>query len=144
MIGVPPKRGRQNSNFLTNDARLMKFSAQANTKKRKSLTKIRGHQNEGPSYGATKFLNFWNVRPYCRLFLSRLETDGFVFFFSSRLVCAAHMSTAWLVSSKFTRFTNMSNQISQIRVIAKKPLQQKQTFFFNALLFFSARLFLIH
>ena len=37
-----------------------------------------------------------------------------------------------------------SNQISRIRVASKTPLQQKYAFFFNALLFFSARLSLFY
>ena len=47
-----------------------------------------------------------------RLFISGLETDSFVF-----------------LSSRFIRFTNMSNQIRRICVTAKQPSQQEQNFF---------------
>ena len=41
--------------------------------------------------------------------------------------------------SRFTRSTNMSNEISRMRVTAKKTWQQEQTFFcLNALFFLCA------
>ena len=57
-----------------------------------------------------------------RLFISGLETDSFVF-----------------LSSRFIRFTNMSNQIRRICVTAKQPSQQEQNFFSSMLFSFSAR-----
>ena len=82
-----------------------------------------------------------------RLFISRLEIDNFVFF-SSRFIRAGNICQqrgceyvhTWLFSLWFIRAANISkwtNQINQIRVTTKKPLQQKQTCFLQC--FFSLR-----
>ena len=77
--------------------------------------------------------------------MCRLETENFVFFFSSQFIfleCAD-----WPNQRDFSRFTcakNMSNQISRIRVTVNKLRNKSKLFFFNALLFFSAGLFLVN
>ena len=53
------------------------------------------------------------------ILVSRLETDSFVFFFSSRFIRAVKMSK-W------------PNQISRIRVSAKTPSQKEQPFSFQS------------
>ena len=66
-----------------------------------------------------------------RIFISRLETESFVFFFS-RFICSRIcqlVQLVWLFSSRFTRSTNMSNQISQIRVTAKNLRNKSKLFF---------------
>ena len=66
--------------------------------------------------------------------------------FSLWFICSKicqFVQPAWLFSSQFTRSTNMSNQISRIGVTAKN-LETRANFFFNALLFFSAGLFLVY
>ena len=68
-------------------------------------------------------------------------------FLSSRFICAANMSTAWLFSSQFIHAVNMSkwsNQICRIRVMAKNLRNKTKRFFFNALLVFFARTFLVY
>ena len=67
----------------------------------------------------------------------KLKVLPFFLRFLCSEICQFVKSTG-LFSSRFTRSPNMTNQISQIRVTAKKASQQEQTFFFNALLFFSA------
>ena len=79
----------------------------------------------------------WRVRkePDYRLFTSRRQTDSFVFF-SLRLICSKYADCSnqrdffrrEQKSLRFTHFTNMSNQISPKRVIAKKSLQEEQFF----------------
>ena len=66
--------------------------------------------------------------------------------FSSWLVCSRicrFVRSAWLFSSAFTRSKNMSNYKSVENAWPQKLFQQEQFFFFNALLFFSARLLLV-
>ena len=54
------------------------------------------------------------VKPYCRLFISRLETDSFVFF-----------------SSRFYRSTNIITKSVEYEWV-QKTLQQEKTFFLRS------------
>ena len=66
-----------------------------------------------------------------------------LFFFFVSVICR-FVQSAWLFSSWFTRAKNMPNQISRIRVNAKKLFNKSKLCFFNALLFFYARLFIVY
>ena len=116
-----------------------------------------------PSTTYRRWTSFGVLQPHSlihRLFISRLETDSFFFFCLGSLVLKyadssnqrdfSFFSFHYILVSLYTYFSfhyTISNSyaICRIRATAKKPSQLEHSFFFfNALLFFSARLFLVY
>ena len=80
-----------------------------------------------------------------RLFIGRLETESFVFFLHGSFVLeysdSSNQRDFFFTVLSFYEYVQSNRSNTRDR---EKPSQQEQTFFFNALLFFSARLFLVY